>query len=147
MAGDDKLMRTSNVTQQGITLIELMIVVVIFGLLASVAYPSYQNHVLRSHRTAATGCLLELSQFMERTYTQNMRYNPEDFVLPQLQCRQETSDRFEYSSEQAQRTYTLTATAIGVQINDTACASLGMNQAGTKLVGGRDDVVAVKHCW
>lgn len=133
--------------QKGMTLIEVMIVVVIVGILAAVAYPSYQNHVLRSHRAAATGCLLELSQFMERTYTQNMRYNATDFALPTLQCTTESSGRYNYNSVQAQRTYTITATATGAQAKDTSCLSLGINQAGTKLVNGGSDVTAVRNCW
>ncbi|WNO59998.1 type IV pilin protein [Rheinheimera sp. MMS21-TC3] len=133
--------------QKGMTLIEIMIVVVIVGILVAVAYPSYQNHVLRSHRAAATGCLLELSQFMERHYTENMRYNSATFALPALQCMTEASGRYNYNSVQAQRTYTITATATGAQTKDTSCLTLGINQAGTKLVNGGSDVTAVRNCW
>lgn len=133
--------------QKGMTLIEIMIVVAIVGILAAVAYPSYQNHILRSHRAAATSCLLELSQFMERNYTQNMRYNSADFALPNLQCMTESATRFTYTSEQAQRTYTVTATAKGPQASDTNCKVLGMNQAGTKLVDGDSVAAAVAECW
>ncbi|SNY54512.1 type IV pilus assembly protein PilE [Arsukibacterium tuosuense] len=133
--------------QKGMTLIEIMIVVAIVGILAAVAYPSYQNHVMRSHRAAATSCLMELSQFMERNYTQNMRYDSVGFVLPNLQCMTESANRYEYSSVQAQRTYTVTATARGPQVKDTNCISLGINQAGTKLVDNADTAAAVAECW
>ncbi|WP_019677110.1 type IV pilin protein [Arsukibacterium perlucidum] len=140
-------MTAYSTNQKGMTLIEIMIVVAIVGILAAVAYPSYQNHVLRSHRAAATSCLLELSQFMERNYTQNMRYDSVGFALPNLQCMTESANRYAYTSVQAQRTYTVTATARGPQANDTDCQSLGINQAGTKLVDDASVAAAVAACW
>ena len=55
--------------QQGITLIELLIVVAIVGILSAIAYPAYQGYVENSRRTVAQGELLELAQWMERQYT------------------------------------------------------------------------------
>jgi len=58
----------------GFTLIELMIVVVIVGLLAAVAYPSYQNSLIKARRSDAQGALQGLAQAMERNYTTNGTY-------------------------------------------------------------------------
>ena len=78
MAGADKLINLNK--QQGVTLVELMIAVGILGILAAVVLPSYQQHVITSSRTAATACLAEYAQFMERNYTTNMSYNSFKFT-------------------------------------------------------------------
>jgi type IV pilus assembly protein PilE len=46
---------------RGFTLIEMMIVVAIVGVLAAIAYPSYQQYLKRSSRTAAQTFMMDLS--------------------------------------------------------------------------------------
>ena len=61
-------------THNGFTLIELMVVVAIIGLLASIAYPNYQDSVIRSRRADAKGALLGFANAMERYFTENNTY-------------------------------------------------------------------------
>ena len=58
----------------GFTLIELMIVVAIVALLASIAYPSYKDSVLKGRRAEARTALSELMQQQERYMTQANAY-------------------------------------------------------------------------
>lgn len=58
----------------GFTLIELMIVVAIVAILAAVAYPSYQNNIVKSRRADAQAALQGLAQAIERFYTSNGTY-------------------------------------------------------------------------
>lgn len=59
---------------KGFTLIELMTVVVIIGILAAIAYPSYSRYVQKGYRTEAKSALLDLAARQERHYAQNYRY-------------------------------------------------------------------------
>lgn len=58
----------------GFTLIELMIVVAIVGLLAAIAYPSYQDSVRKSRRAEGRAAMMEVLQQQERYMTQYNTY-------------------------------------------------------------------------
>ncbi|MEO8600005.1 MAG: type IV pilin protein, partial [bacterium] len=62
--------------QKGFTLIELMIVVAVIGILAAVAYPSYQDSIIKTKRAEGRAALMAAMQQQERYYTQNNAYFP-----------------------------------------------------------------------
>lgn len=59
---------------QGFTLVELMIVVVVIGILASIAYPSYSEYVQRSHIAEATSNLADMRIRQERYFQDHKTY-------------------------------------------------------------------------
>ena len=59
---------------RGITLLELMIVVVIISILTAIAYPNYREYVTRAMRTEAKAALLQIATNQERFYLQNNTY-------------------------------------------------------------------------
>ncbi|MEL0168735.1 MAG: type IV pilin protein [Pseudomonadaceae bacterium] len=59
---------------RGFTLIEVMIVVVIIGLLAAIAYPAYTSYVERGLQREAQGQIMELASALERHRTKNFSY-------------------------------------------------------------------------
>lgn len=131
---------------RGFSLIELMVVVLVIGVLAAIALPSYQNSVVNSRRGTAAACLTELAQFMERYYTTNQSYL--GAVLPGTTCRGELAAfyTFDFVGTPDATNFSLQATAIGSQATrDTRCGNLGINQRGTRSVSVTGASPA--QCW
>ena len=68
-------------TMRGVTLMELMIVVVIIGILTAVAYPSYRQYLQRAKRNEAKAGLLQIATNQERFYLQNNTYTTDMTAL------------------------------------------------------------------
>lgn len=60
--------------RQGFTLIELMIVIAIIGILAAIAYPSYQNYKIRTHRVNAQAEMMAIAQNLTKFKITNGNY-------------------------------------------------------------------------
>lgn len=144
-------------SQAGMTLIELMVVVLIIGILAGIAYPAYTDSMTRTHRRAATACLSSFATHMERFYTTNLRYdqdtagtamNTAALQALNLDCASaaNTGQHYTYSFNAiARATYTLNATPTGQQATrDAKCGTLRLDQTGTRSVTG---TAGVSNCW
>lgn len=122
---------------RGFTLIELMIVVVVIGILASIAYPSYQSAVERSRRSDGQAALLQAAQLLERCYTDTGSYigctwNDHDSPSGHYRITRPAADA---------NSFGLTATPQGAQASD-ACGNLTLSHTGLRAQTGTGS-----RCW
>lgn len=112
----------------GMTLIEIMIVIVIIGIIAAIAYPNFVDYVREARRADAMGQLLTLQMAEEEYRLKNTTYA--DIATLGVGA---SSDFYTFSaSNLGAETYTLTATATGSQTNDTGCTTISINQNDQK---------------
>ncbi|MFO6422829.1 type IV pilin protein [Motilimonas sp. KMU-193] len=119
----------------GFTLMEVMIVVAIIGILASIAYPSYQDYVKKSRRADAQAHLMKAALEQESWRITNATYAG-NFASLALA----TSNAYYSFSvvSNAASTYTLKATATTGKgqdtdkVGSTTCTPLTLNQADAK---------------
>ncbi len=122
----------------GFSLIELMIVIVIVAILATVAYPSFNSYLLKSKRIEAIQNLysMQLKQEDWRISHPGYTSSAADLISP-------TSNAYySYGASLSGGSYTVTATAKGSQLNDkegaTSCSPLTLS---------RDNSKAPTACW
>lgn len=96
--------------QRGFTLIELMVVVVIIGILASVAIPAYQDYVIRSKIPDATSTLASRRVMMEQFFQDNHIYVNSDAAGAPCAANTTASQYYNFACVVAAGTYTMTAT-------------------------------------
>lgn len=130
--------RISFRSQKGITLLELMIVVVIVGILAAIAYPSYREQVRRSNRSEGRTLLQNAAALQERFFSNSNRYA----TLAELGLAATSENGYYTLSIPAAdgTSYTLQVAAAGGQADDAHCATMTLTSRGVK--GGTNP-----DCW
>lgn len=135
--------------QQGVNLIELMIVVTIVAILGAIAYPSYRNQLLRSHRAEAKAAVLQVQVQQEKAFLQNNAYSTTLTGLGYASNTPNTTNGyFQLSlSNTSATTYTVTAEANASQDDDTSCDKFTLTQAGTRGALNSSGTSNVSECW
>lgn len=130
----------------GFTMIEMMLVILVIGVMAAFAYPSYTNFVLRGNRVDARELLQRIAAGQERFYTNRNTYTDQisgstGLALPTISEK----GYYTVTAELADggQSYTLTATPQGRQLNDK-CGNLTLSNVGAKGYTGDE---SNGSCW
>ncbi len=62
--------------KRAFSLFELLIVIAIVGILASISYPMYTKHVAKVHRNHAKAILFEIANQLEENFSMTGHYQP-----------------------------------------------------------------------
>jgi type IV pilus assembly protein PilE len=142
--------------ERGVTLLELMAVVVIIGILASIAIPSYRTYLLRAQRTDATAALLRTAAAQEKWYLQNNTYASDDLLaktppdgLGIAATEHGYYDLAITKEDNLTVDFVVTATAKddGAQARDTQCVTFTIDQAGTRKAFDKGNADTTGNCW
>ena len=127
--------QTKWVDQSGFTLLELLLVIALIGILATVSVGRYNRHVQESNRRAAVAQLYALQQTMERNRLQSGQYS---------RIADQTIKGYVISSTVTVPTvYELKATPIANDGGDMSCGTLSIDQQDKRTASEGNSVA----CW
>lgn len=138
---------TSASKQDGFTLIEMMITVVIIGILGAIAYPSYTSYVLKGKRAECRAAIMQNMQRQERLYTQTNSYGTSTTGLLTFSGDSLAKSACTISSEQCTTSVALSA-CVRVRSTPSNYTDAEVNQIylesnGTKGCSGTN----ASKCW
>jgi type IV pilus assembly protein PilE len=136
---------------RGITLLELLVVLVLIGIVTALALPGYRQQMIRVHRTEAMIALLELQNAEEKYFLRHNLYIGDISGAPPTGLGLATatgSNKYLLSITVASDGQSFIATATpapgGAQAMDRECLAFSIDARGRRAVSGTRDT---RYCW
>jgi type IV pilus assembly protein PilE len=128
----------------GFTLIELLVVITIIGILSSIAYPLYSDHLIRTRRIYAITALTDLAGRMEEYYVSKNTYD--GAALENLHVNNTNyKDYYYLDIITKDNAYVLHAVPLGKQAeSDALCGTLILDHNGSRSISGSG---STEECW
>ena len=125
---------------RGVTLTELLIVIVMIGILAAIGYPNYREFAARAKRNEAKAALLQIATNQERFYLQNNTYTADMNALGVPVMTDSGTYACAINNANA-NTFLATATYQNADAEAGKCLTFSIDGAGTRTSTPSPD------CW
>ena len=136
---------------RGVTLLEMLVVLLVVGVIVGLALPSYRQHLVRVNRSEATITLYAIAAAEERFFMRHGRYTDNLTGAAPLGlglAPASSSSRYRFSVALASDGQTFIASAKptrrGGQDSDGECLVFSMDHRGRRAVSGSRDTA---FCW
>lgn len=131
-------------TAAGFSLIELLLVLLAIGVLATLAYPSYAAQIARSRRIEAVVAIYQVQLAQERWRANRQRYAEQ---LADLGLTTALSPRYRVTiADSTAAGYTLVASVVDAR-TDPACTSLSLSVQDGQTFYGSTGSAPARACW
>jgi len=151
---------------RGFTLVELIVAMVILATLAAIAIPSYNQYVLKSHRTEAKAALMDAASLEERFFSTTNLYtnNPIQlgygvaatpvpvgtgyYIISIINSNPPVAPTAAVPGGTPANFLITAVPAPGsMQVNDTACASFSIDSTGKQIALNSGGIDNTANCW
>ena len=133
-------MAPQKIRARAFTLLEVVIALALIGTLLTIAIPSYQQYVQRTHRADAIRLILAAADCQNRIKAQTGFFDT-------TRCAPDPDDaRYQFSFQPARQAlaehYTVIAISLG---EDDPCGALSLDHTGSRSISNPDG--SVSKCW